>query len=98
MSDDQAGVLDPILGLAGVRDPVGVLTVMASVSLGARSDAIPGRRAILDALAELDLSKDGVPDGEVFEAYRGGARRSRRLSRISWIRRSPVGGASWYCH
>jgi len=71
MADGEARALDPILGLASVRDPVGVLTVMASMSLGARSDAIPGRPAILDALADLELPTHGVLDGEVVEVYRG---------------------------
>jgi hypothetical protein len=71
MADGERLALDPILRLASVRDPVGVLTVMASASLGSRSDAIPGHRVILDALADLVLPKRGVPDGEMVEAYRG---------------------------
>jgi len=70
MAGGEAPVLDSILGLASVRDPVGVLTAMVSVALGSRSDAIPGRRVIRDALADLELPKHGVPDGEMVEAYR----------------------------
>jgi hypothetical protein len=71
MADGAALVFDPILALAGVRDPVGVLTAMVSVALGSRSDAIPGHRVIRDALADLELPKHGVPDGEMVEAYQG---------------------------
>jgi hypothetical protein len=71
MADGEALVLDPILGLASLRDPVGVLTVMVSVELGSRSDAIPGHRIIHDALAGLEPAKHGVPDAEMVEAYHG---------------------------
>jgi hypothetical protein len=71
MADGKAVVLDPILGLASLRDPVGVLTVMVSVELGSRSDAIPGHRIIHDGLAGLEPTKQGVPDAEMVEAYQG---------------------------
>ncbi len=69
MPDGDAPVLDPILALAGVRDPVGVLTVMVGVAVGSRSDAIPGHRVVRDALADLEVPTGGVPDLEMLAAY-----------------------------
>jgi hypothetical protein len=60
---------DPILALARLRDPVGVLTVMVSLHPGSRSDAFPGRRLVHDALRSLDDTGQ-IPDGEMVAACR----------------------------
>lgn len=66
----EPGPSDPILDLARVRDPIGVLTVMVTRVPGLRSEAIPGHRLVRGALAELDDTTGRVPDGEMIEAYR----------------------------
>jgi hypothetical protein len=71
MADGDALVGDPILHVAGVRDPVGVLTVMVALTVGSRSDATAGYRVVRDALAHLDSAAHDAPDGEMVTAYQG---------------------------
>jgi len=70
MSEGDLPLRDPILALASVRDPVGVLTVMVAVAIGARRDVIPGQRIVRDALAALEVPGQGIPDAEMVAAYR----------------------------
>jgi hypothetical protein len=70
MTHSEPGTSDPILDLARVRDPIGVLTVLVSLVPGSRSEAFPGHRLVRDALADLDDDARRMPDGDMVEACR----------------------------